>query len=162
MAVSGRSLGAKSRSEASLLDDATIAAVEILSEAIKDTRVPGVNDFMVVTSALQRVIDDRRPGDLAVAGAAFDQLDGAVRAGIAEKAVDRAEDQRAALLHRPPPPVLPGLPTVRSAATASPKAPPITKQPPVQQPPAAGPAKQPPAKGAPLISAMSGLLRGKG
>lgn len=162
MAVSGRSLGAKSRSEAPLLDDATIAAVEILSEAIKDTRVPGVNDFMVVTSALQRVIDDRRPGDLAVAGAAFDQLDGGVRAGIAEKAIDRAEDHRAALSHRPPPPVLPGLPTVRSAVTASPKAPPISKQPPVQQPPAAGPAKQPAAKGAPLISAMSGLLRGKG
>ncbi|HRQ82909.1 MAG TPA: hypothetical protein PKZ97_17490, partial [Azospirillaceae bacterium] len=109
MAASGRNLGAKSGAKAPLLDDATIAAVEILNEAIKDTRVPGVNDFMVVTSALQRVIDDRRPGDLAVAGAAFDQLDSGVRADIAEKAIDRAEDQRAALSHRPPPPVLPGL-----------------------------------------------------
>lgn len=161
MAVSGRSLGAKSRSDAPPLDDATIAAVEILNEAIKDTRVPGVNDFMVVTSALQRVIDDRRPGDLAVAGAAFDQLDGRVRAGIAEKAVDRAEDHRAALSHRPPPPLLPGLPMVRSTVTASPKAPPISKQPAVQQA-SAGPAKQQPAKGAPLISAMAGLLRDKG
>jgi hypothetical protein len=104
------------------------------------------------------VIDDRRPGDLAVAGAAFDQLDGGVRAGIAEKAIDRAEDQRAALLHRPPPPVLPGLPTVRSTVTVSPKAPPISKTP----PPAAASTKQPAAKGAPLISAMAGLLRGKG
>ncbi|HRJ62489.1 MAG TPA: hypothetical protein PKZ99_15055, partial [Azospirillaceae bacterium] len=92
MAASGRNLGAKSGAKAPLLDDATIAAVEILNEAIKDTRVPGVNDFMVVTSALQRVIDDRRPGDLAVAGAAFDQLDSGVRADIAEKAIDRAED----------------------------------------------------------------------
>lgn len=153
MAASGRNLGAKPGGKAPLLDDATIAAVEILNEAIKDTRIPGVNDFMVVTSALQRVIDDRRPGDLAVAGAAFDQLDGGVRAGIAEKAIDRAEDQRAALL-RPPPPILPGLPAVRSAVTASPKAPPVTRPPP--------PAKPRAANGAPLISAMAGVLRGKG
>lgn len=154
MAASGRNLGAKPGGKAPLLDDATIAAVEILNEAIKDTRIPGVNDFMVVTSALQRVIDDRRPGDLAVAGAAFDQLDGGVRAGIAEKAIDRAEDQRAAQLRPPPPPILPGLPAVRSAVTASPKAPPVAKPPP--------PAKPSAANGAPLISAMAGLLRGKG
>lgn len=160
MAASGRNLGAKSPRAAPLLDEATIAAVEILNEAIKDTRVPGVNDFMVVTSALQRVIDDRRPGDLAVAGAAFDQLDGRVRAGIAEKAIDRAEDHRAALAHRPPPPVLPGLPSVRSTATASPKAPPAApKQPATRQPQTA---KPPAANGAPLISAMAGLLRGRG
>lgn len=149
MPASARNLGAKSRGATPQLDDATIAAARILNEAIKDTRVPGVNDFMVVTSALQRVIDDRRPSDLVVAGAAFDQLDGRVRAGIAEKAIDRAEDHRAAQ-SRPPPPALPGLPAVRPTSPA-----PARTSPPVKPP------ALPAAKGAPLISAMAGLLSGK-
>lgn len=121
------------------LDDDVVMAVQILNEAVKDVRVPGVKEFTVVTSALQRVIDERRSGDLLVAGAAFDQLDKKARADIAERAVDRAADYRAAQERGP------------------------QRQTPIAAPSAV--AKSPSAKatrGAPLISAMAGILRRNG
>ena len=119
------------------LDDATVIAAEILNEAVKDARAPGVNDFVIVTSALQRVIDGRRASDLAVAGAAFDQLDGDVRAEIAERAYDRANDAKLTASR-----VSPALPPIRSSPPRAP-----TRE------------EKTVTKGAPLISAMAGVLR---
>lgn len=123
------------------LDDATVAAVGILHEAVKDARQPGVNEFAVVANALQRAIDGRRASDLAVAGAAFDQLGGDVRAEIAERAYDRANDARLIALR-----AAPVLPPIR---TKSPRAPTRAEEKTV-------------TKGAPLISAMAGVLRRRG
>lgn len=76
------------------IDDDTVTAVEILHEAVMGVRTPGGAEFKVVSSALQRVIENRQASDLAIAEAAFDRLDGDVRASIAENAVYRAEDHR--------------------------------------------------------------------
>lgn len=121
------------------LDDATVAAAEILSEAIRDARAPGVNDFVIITNALQRAIEGRKPGDLMIAGAAFDQLDGALRADIAERAVDRAEDYRRAVK--------------RIDAALPPIRPPVERS--VKN-------DKPTTQGAPLIAAMAGVLRRRG
>lgn len=121
------------------LDDATVAAAEILSEAIRDARSPGVNDFVIITGALQRAIEGRKPGDLMIAGEAFDQLDGALRADIAERAVDRAEDYRRAVK--------------RIDAALPPIRPPVDR---LQK------SDKPTTQGAPLIAAMAGVLRRRG
>jgi hypothetical protein len=121
------------------LDDATVAAAEILSEAIRDVRAPGAGDFVIIAGALQRAIEGRKPGDLMIAGEAFDQLDGALRADIAERAVDRAEDYRRAVRR-----IDAALPPIR---------------PPVER---AQKNDKPTAQGAPLIAAMAGVLRRRG
>lgn len=125
------------------LDDATVAAAEILSEAIRDVRAPGTGDFVVITGALQRAIEGRKPGDLMIAGEAFDRLDGALRADIAERAVDRAEDYRRAVR--------------RIDAALPPIRPPV--RPPVERAPKND---KPTTQGAPLIAAMAGVLRRRG
>lgn len=141
------------------LDEATITAVGILNEAVKDVRVPGGMEFRVITGALERVVASRRAGDLAIAEAAFDRLDGGVRAGIAERALDRAEDHRRAMARdadRAPAPVANAPagdgemgPSKRDAGMRAPTRPP--------QP--AGRRERPAATGMPLIDAMAGALR---
>lgn len=129
------------------LDDATVAAAEILSEAIRDARAPGVNDFVIITGALQRAIEGRKPGDLMIAGEAFDQLDGALRADIAERAVDRAEDYRRAVKR-----IDAALPPIRPSV-----------RPPVDRPvDRLQKSDRPTTQGAPLIAAMAGVLRRRG
>jgi hypothetical protein len=130
------------------LDDATVAAAEILSEAIRDARTPGANDFVIITGALQRAIEGRKPGDLMIAGEAFDQLDGALRADIAERAVDRAENYRRAVKR-----IDSALPPIRPSV-----------RPPVERAPVERAPKndKPTAQGAPLIAAMAGVLRRRG
>lgn len=132
------------------LDEATVTAVEILNEAVKDVRIPGGMEFKVITGALERAVASRRAGDLAIAEAAFDRLDGEVRAGIAERAMDRAEDHRRAKSRGPSvAPVDDSAANKRDSGMRAPSRP----------PPPAGRRERPVATGMPLIDAMAGALR---
>lgn len=76
------------------LDDLTVEAVTVLAEAVREGAVPGVLEFRMIGSALDRAAASRSAADLKQAGAAFDRLEGDVREDIADRAYRKAKARR--------------------------------------------------------------------
>lgn len=68
-------------------DESTSEAIEILREAAKSERVPGVLEFGILDRALVAARDNPTEANMALADAAFRALDEMVRLRVADRAL---------------------------------------------------------------------------
>lgn len=74
------------------LDDLTVEAVRVLTDAVRRERVPGIVEFGVLERALSAVTVEPTRENLTVADSVFDTLDSSLQQSIADRAIVIARD----------------------------------------------------------------------
>lgn len=75
-------------------DQQGLRAIQVFAEAVRRERVPGVVEFRLLASFLEKAMDETSGEELELASAAFDALDVEFRRRIADRALVLADQER--------------------------------------------------------------------